>query len=79
MLIEHIKDLKPDRRNARKHNPRNIDMLTRSLQEVGAARSIVIDEDDNSLPRNLYERHTSKPHAANGNAPCSGQSAASPR
>lgn len=48
----HIKDLVPDRRNARKHNPRNIGLLERSLQEVGGARSIVIDEDNNILAGN---------------------------
>ena len=50
--LKSISDLKPDGRNARKHNPRNIDMIERSLQEVGAARSIVIDEDDNVLAGN---------------------------
>ena len=44
--------LKPDKRNARKHNPRNIGMIADSMQEVGAARSIVIDEDDNILAGN---------------------------
>lgn len=41
-----IAELKRDPKNARKHTRRNIDMLVGSLQEVGAARSIVIDEDD---------------------------------
>jgi len=44
-LIDHIGQLKPDPRNARKHNPRNIGMIEAALHEVGAARSIVIDED----------------------------------
>lgn len=48
----HIKDLIPDSKNARKHNPRNIGMIERSLQEVGAARSIVIDEDNHILAGN---------------------------
>lgn len=43
MKIDHLKDLTPDKRNARKHNPRNIGMIVDSLHEVGAARSIVID------------------------------------
>jgi DNA modification methylase len=47
-----IADLKPDPANARKHNPRNVGMIERSLQEVGAARSIVIDEDDVVLAGN---------------------------
>lgn len=41
----HIGDLTPQARNARKHNARNIGMIARSMQEVGAARSIVINED----------------------------------
>jgi ParB-like chromosome segregation protein Spo0J len=49
---DHIKDLKPDPRNARKHNPRNIGMVEESLQEVGAARSIVIDENNVVLAGN---------------------------
>lgn len=44
--------LVPDARNARKHNPRNLDMVERSLQEVGAARSIVIDENNRILAGN---------------------------
>ena len=37
-------DLKPDPQNARKHTSRNVAMVVDALQEVGAARSIVIDE-----------------------------------
>jgi hypothetical protein len=48
----HIKDLRPDPKNARTHTPRNIGMIADSLQEVGAARSIVIDEDDIVLAGN---------------------------
>jgi len=47
--IESIADLTPDERNARKHNPRNIGMIMDSLQQVGAARSIVVDEDGKIL------------------------------
>lgn len=43
--ITHLKDLKPDPANARKHNPRNIGLIEKSLNDVGAARSIVVDED----------------------------------
>ena len=50
--IDHIKDLKPDGRNARRHNPRNIGMIETALNEVGAARSIVIDEGGNILAGN---------------------------
>lgn len=45
MSIQHIKDLIPDPKNARRHNPRNIGVIERSMNDVGAARSIVIDED----------------------------------
>jgi ParB-like chromosome segregation protein Spo0J len=40
----HIKDLVPDPANRRQHNPRNIGMVVDALHQVGAARSIVIDE-----------------------------------
>lgn len=42
--INHIAQLKPDARNARKHTPRNVGTIVDALHEVGAARSIVIDE-----------------------------------
>ena len=45
MGLTHIKDLTPDPQNARKHSPRNVGTITDALREVGAARSIVIDED----------------------------------
>jgi len=48
----HIGDLKPDPANARIHTPRNIGMITDSLRKVGAARSIVIDENDVILAGN---------------------------
>lgn len=48
----HIGELIPDPKNARKHNPRNIGMIVDSLHEVGAARSIVIDEDGRILAGN---------------------------
>lgn len=47
-----LADLKPDPRNARKHNPRNVGMIVDSLHQVGAARSIVIDEDNVILAGN---------------------------
>ncbi len=40
----HIKDLTPDPANRRSHNPRNMGQIVDALHEVGAARSIVIDE-----------------------------------
>lgn len=39
-----LADLTPDPANARKHNPRNVGMLIDALHQVGAARSIVVDE-----------------------------------
>lgn len=42
--FESLADLTPDPANARKHNPRNVGMLVDSLHQVGAARSIVVDE-----------------------------------
>ncbi len=54
--IKSLKDLKPDQKNARKHNPRNIGMISDALREVGAARSGVIDEEGNILAGNgTYE------------------------
>lgn len=43
--LTHIKELRHDPQNARKHTPRNVGTIVSALQEVGAARSIVIDED----------------------------------
>jgi len=40
-----LADLTPDPANARKHAPRNVGTIVSALHEVGAARSIVIDED----------------------------------
>jgi ParB-like chromosome segregation protein Spo0J len=41
----NLRDLTMDSENRRVHNSRNIGMIADSLQAVGAARSIVIDED----------------------------------
>lgn len=38
-----IKDLKQDKRNYRKHNKRNLDLIKKSVDEVGLGRSVVID------------------------------------
>ena len=48
----HLKDLIPDPENRRKHNPRNLGMVADALRSVGAARSIVIDEDNVVLAGN---------------------------
>lgn len=50
--LKHIGQLTPDPNNARQHNPRNIGMIVDSLQKVGGARSIVIDEDNVILAGN---------------------------
>jgi DNA modification methylase len=44
--------LVPDPHNRRKRTPRNLDMIAASLREVGAARSIVIDEHNEILAGN---------------------------
>lgn len=50
--ITTLADLTPQRRNARKRTPANLGMIEASLREVGAARSIVIDEDGQILAGN---------------------------
>lgn len=49
---QSIAELRPDPSNLRVHNPRNIGMLVDSLHSVGAARSVVIDEDNTILAGN---------------------------
>jgi ParB-like chromosome segregation protein Spo0J len=44
--IAHVKDLKAPAKNARAHTPRNVGMIADAMREVGAARSIVIDENN---------------------------------
>jgi len=51
-MAASLADLKPDPANARAHNPRNIGMIADALQQVGAARSIVVDEDNVILAGN---------------------------
>lgn len=48
----HVRDLRPDHKNARSHNPRNVGTIVDSLHAVGAARSIVIDETGRILAGN---------------------------
>lgn len=45
-VVDHIGQLLADPANRRKHNARNIGMVVDALQQVGAARSIVIDENN---------------------------------
>jgi hypothetical protein len=50
--MAHIGDLKPDKRNARKHNPRNVGMIERSLQQEGFGRSILLAADGTIIAGN---------------------------
>lgn len=47
-----LANLISDPKNARKHTPRNVGMIERALHEVGAARSIVVDENNVVLAGN---------------------------
>ena len=38
-----IKDLKQDKRNYRRHNQKNLDLIKKSVEEVGLGRSVVVD------------------------------------
>jgi hypothetical protein len=49
-----LRNLKPDPQNTRKHTSRNVAMVVDALQEVGAARSIVIER---KRCRSSWERH----------------------
>ena len=48
----HLADLIPDPQNRQAHTPRNLALIVDALHQVGAARSIVIDEDDVVLAGN---------------------------
>ena len=49
-------EIKFDKRNYRKHNDRNKDLIRKSLNECGAGRSIVIDNDGEIIAGNgIYE------------------------
>tara|TARA_R100001510_G_C7474188_1_gene89107 strand:+ start:26 stop:526 length:501 start_codon:yes stop_codon:yes gene_type:complete len=50
--VTSIKDLKSDHKNARKRTDRSAELIKESLQRYGAARSIVIDEDNRILAGN---------------------------
>ena len=41
-----IKDLKQDERNYRTHNKKNLDLIKKSVSEVGLGRSVVIDNEN---------------------------------
>lgn len=42
----NLKDLKPDKRNYRKHNKKNLELIKKSVDEVGLGRSVVIDSEN---------------------------------
>jgi site-specific DNA-methyltransferase (adenine-specific) len=50
--VTSIKDLKSDHKNARKRTDRSASLIKESLERYGAARSIVIDEDNRILAGN---------------------------
>ena len=50
--VFELATLRPDLRNARRHNARNLAAIETSLKEVGAARSIVLDENGTVLAGN---------------------------
>jgi DNA transposition AAA+ family ATPase len=50
--VTSINDLKSDHQNARKRTDRSAELIKESLQRYGAARSIVIDEDNRILAGN---------------------------
>ena len=47
-----INNLKPDHKNARKRTDRSAELIKESLQRYGAARSVVIDENNRILAGN---------------------------
>lgn len=47
-----IKDLKFDKRNYRKHDKKNLDLIKKSVDEVGFGRSIVIDNENEIIAGN---------------------------
>lgn len=49
--------IKFDKRNYRKHNERNKELINKSLKELGAGRSILLDRDDSLIAGNgVYEQ-----------------------
>lgn len=52
-----MEEIKFDKRNYRKHNDRNKDLIRKSLNECGAGRSIVIDNNNEIIAGNgIYEQ-----------------------
>ena len=51
-VTAHLRDLTPAPENRRQHNPRNVGLIVDAMHAVGAARSIVIDENNVVLAGN---------------------------
>lgn len=47
-----LKDIKHDTRNYRKHDKRNLDLIKKSIDEVGFGRSVVIDNNNEIIAGN---------------------------
>ncbi|MDP9471729.1 MAG: hypothetical protein M3Q71_13880 [Chloroflexota bacterium] len=52
--------LQPDPRNARKHTERNVGTIVAAIREIGAARSVVVDETGVILAGNATVQATMK-------------------
>lgn len=56
-MAKGAEEIKFDKRNYRKHSDRNKDLIRKSLNECGAGRSIVIDNDNEIIAGNgIYEQ-----------------------
>jgi site-specific DNA-methyltransferase (adenine-specific) len=51
-MTDSLDSLQPDPQNARSHDERNLELIVTSLRDVGAARSIVVDENGTILAGN---------------------------
>jgi DNA modification methylase len=51
-MVEHIGNLKPDKRNARRHTPRNVGMIEHSIQANGFGRSVLLANDGTIIAGN---------------------------
>lgn len=50
--MAHISDLTPDPRNARKHSPRNLGVIERSISTEGFGRSVLLANDGSIIAGN---------------------------
>jgi hypothetical protein len=51
-VLEHVSDLKPDPRNARRHTSRNVGMIQDSIQRNGFGRSLLLASDGTIIAGN---------------------------